>query len=153
MQSNLKVFRLSVGMEVERVTDSNYDLFKSNPLAVLVASASWCDHCADYRPIVQAAAAARPDITFGEAVLDKGRLTLFKREYGSLLDYIPVTIVMRNGQGVAFNVGAHPQSELEALIESALEEGSDAHMPAGAERLSLVDGKYAIDVSASGQML
>ena len=93
-------------MTLVGITNDNYASFKQSEQAILVAGASWCPACTRYKPVVAAVADLMPNVTFGEAVLDKGHLSQFKRDYPDI-GQIPITFGMVKGEDVFRLIGEY----------------------------------------------
>lgn len=81
------------------ITNDNYDDFKLAPRAVLVATLSDCIHCETYKPAITQVTEKMPEIRFGEAVLDRGMLGKFKRDF-PYLQATPTTIGLEKGREI-----------------------------------------------------
>lgn len=96
-------------MLLERINDANYAEFRQSPKGVLVMGESWCFACRDYRVMMPRLAEEFPDINFGYAPLDEGRLVIVKRAYGKLVKVsVPVTVLFREELDLGYFRGGPP---------------------------------------------
>lgn len=78
--------------------------------------ADWCGPCKMLAPIVEQAADAYPDVTFGRVNVDtESELAMM---FG--IQSIPLVILFKEGRRVNDLLGYRPYSELAAAVESLL---------------------------------
>jgi hypothetical protein len=84
---------------LERVTDANYGTFINQENAVIILTLSYCEHCQDFKKEAVGPASERfPEVRFGEAVLDLGRLIRLKKDIvKSMPECYPTAIIYQKG--------------------------------------------------------
>lgn len=139
-------------MAIERITDDNYQEFKASGRAVLVASTTWCKICKEYKPVITALSDGMPFVRFGEAVLDEGRLTQFKKEYANNFGRLPLTLLMKEGKEVGRIVDGTQYPTALKKITDALIIGSAVYLPNNggyvpATIKSIINDKYILQLA------
>lgn len=102
-------------MSVKDVTDSDFDteVLKSNVPVVIDIYAVWCGPCRLYSPIIDDVAKEyEGKIKFVKVNADDNEKIVMKFNVSS----IPTTLLIKNGQLKAMNVGAVPKETLKKWI-------------------------------------
>ena len=96
------------------VTLANFDEITARPgVVVLDCSAKWCGPCRVFAPVFAAAAAARPEHTWGTVDTDDEPALAVKLDVRAN----PTIAVFRDGALIYKQVGAMPAAKLDALID------------------------------------
>jgi len=107
-------------MPVQEVSNANYSTLKQSNMFVLAVTSRYCDICQEYKSVLETTSLTRPDVNFGVAELEKGRLGDLKREYPHpSFDDVPRTIIMREGKDVGGFLGAASHEELLTTLKHA----------------------------------
>ncbi|HEC73937.1 MAG TPA: thioredoxin [Methylophaga aminisulfidivorans] len=84
---------------------------------LLKISASWCNPCQIYTPIIQSVSASRSDITAAEVDVDDMpdvRETFHVRS-------VPTLVMLKNGQAIDSLVGSQPAENVHTWINHTIE--------------------------------
>ena len=99
---------------MKAVTLDNFDSIVSRPgIVVLDCSAVWCGPCRVFKPVFEAAAAARPELTWGTIDTDDEPALAVKLDIRAN----PTIVVFRDGAVIYKQVGAMSAAKFDALIE------------------------------------
>jgi thioredoxin 1 len=104
-----------VYMSVKDVNDADFEneVLKSNIPVIIDVWAPWCGPCRLYGPIVEDVAKEYDDkIKFVKVNADENEKIVMKFSVSS----IPTTLMIKNGQLKAMNVGAVPKETLKKWI-------------------------------------
>jgi thioredoxin len=107
------------------VTHDNFDATVARGVVVLDCSARWCAPCRVFAPVFAAAAARRPDLTWGTIDTDD------EPGLAVVLDVRanPTIFVLRDGAIVHKHVGAMTAAKLDELIARVAPEAAASPQP------------------------
>jgi thioredoxin len=99
---------------MQAVTIDNFDDIVSRPgLVVLDCSAVWCGPCRVFKPVFEAAAAARPALTWGTIDTDDEPALAVKLDIRAN----PTIVVFKDGVVIYKQVGAMSAARFDALLD------------------------------------
>lgn len=99
---------------MQAVTLSNFDDVIARPgLVILDCSAVWCGPCRVFKPVFEAAAARRPELTWGTIDTDDEPALAVKLDVRAN----PTVVVLRDGVVIYKQVGALSAARFEALLD------------------------------------
>lgn len=142
-------------MAVEKITDSNYENFRSLSRGVLVVGTSWCNQCKQYEPIIETLSRQRPFIGFGKIIIDKDRSSHLKRDYKDINQWVlPVTLMFKDQREIARIKGFSPYPIVNEMINNNLILGStvfmlsnnEKHIPAVIKQINKFNGLYSVQL-------
>ncbi len=100
---------------VLEVTENNFEkeVLKSDKKVLIDFYADWCGPCKSLSPIVEEFAKENPDIKVVKIDVDENENLAYK--YNA--NYIPLLVVIENGEEVNRNVGIIPKKEILELVK------------------------------------
>lgn len=103
-------------VEVEDISDDNYDEVIQSPAAIIAYGIASCDPCAAYDPILASVAASFPRVRIGKAKMHiPGRCREIKKRHQ--FETYPTTHFFSNGQLLLSQEGAIDEPVLGGLIK------------------------------------
>lgn len=143
-------------MAIEKITDSNYEHFRSLPRGILVVGTSWCEQCKKYEPVLETLSRQNPFIGFGKTIIDKDRSSHLKRDYGDINQWtLPSTLMFRDGREISRIKGFSPYPTVKKMIDNNLILGSTIflksnngkYFPAVIKQINKSNGLYSVQLS------
>ena len=99
---------------MQAVTLDNFDDIVTRPgVVILDCSAVWCGPCRVFKPVFEAAAARRPELTWGTIDTDDEPALAVKLDIRAN----PTIVVFKDGALVYKQVGALSAARFEALVD------------------------------------
>lgn len=101
---------------VVKITDSTFNDFTSNGVALVDFKAEWCNPCKVLSPIIDELANEYTNVKIGKMDADENKDTL--QELG--IRSIPTILIYKDGEIVERHTGMIQKSQLKSLIDKHL---------------------------------